>query len=124
MLPRQNTRCALPNNVADLFLSSSANYRSRNKPASSLNFACDDFRCVHYTENYTRHKPAHLVFLENDISKCNHWRKSVAPKAAKQNCAGATDKIRRRNSRLIFFRNHDIHGKSNASCFICISIYS
>ena len=45
---------------------------------------------MHYTENYTRHKPAHLVFLENDISKCNHWRKSVALKAAaaKQNCAG------------------------------------
>ena len=38
---------------------------------------------MHYTENYTRHKPAHLVFLENDISKCNHWRKSVALKAAR-----------------------------------------
>ena len=62
-----------------------------------------------------------LSIFRNVLLWNNHLQKSVALEAA--NFAATTpDKIRRRNSRLIFFRNHDIHGKSNASCFICISI--
>ena len=49
----KHARDVTSSSKSDLFLSSSANYRSRNKSQFQNFFACDDFRCVHYPENYT-----------------------------------------------------------------------